>query len=182
VPVWYCRWLSGPSSWPSNRYVLVILYLLSTFYGETRNPPVTGPPKPIHVTACSLVTRAEVEQAIARVVNEGTEEIDGQASTCDYATKTGLVSITLQRLTTKPNLPREIGALKKEVPEGNVREAPGFSEAFYFDVPDAGTQLHIINVSNGGSTHLMISILGFGDASEVSGAAAQIARKAMSRL
>lgn len=167
---------------PSNRCVLTILYLLSTFYGETRNLPVTGPPKPIHVTACAIVTKADVEQAIRRVVNEGTEEIDGQASTCEYSTKTGLISITLQRLTAKPNLPREVIALKKEIPEGVVREAPDFREAFYFDVPDAGTQLHVINGSDGSLTHLMISILGFGNASEVSGAAAQIARKAMSRL
>lgn len=170
------------SSPPSNRYVLTILYLMSTFYGGTRSLPVTGPLKPIHVSACAIVTKADVEQAIRRVVSEGTEAIDGEASTCEYSTKNGLVSITLQRLTAKPNLPREVAALKKEIPEGVVREAADFPDAFYFDVPDAGTQLHIINGSNGSLTHLMISILGFGNASEVSGAAAQIARKAMSRL
>jgi hypothetical protein len=164
---------------PSNRYVLIILYLLSGFYGETRNLPLPGTMKTTHVTACALVTKAEVEQAIERVVNEGKEEIDGSTSTCDYETKSGLVSITLQRLAAKPNLPREIAALKKEIPEGSVREAPGIPEGFYYDIPEAGTQLHLIH---GSSTHLMISILGFGDASEVSAAAARIARQAMGRL
>jgi hypothetical protein len=47
------------------------------------------------------------------------------------------------------------------------------------DIPNAGTQLHIVD---GGSQHLMVSILGFGDASKVSGVAVQIARKAMTRF
>ena len=56
----------------------------------------------------------------------------------------------------------------------------GFLSAEYdMHGPGAGTQLHIAHNS---SQHLMISILGFGEASHVSGAAAQIARKAMRRL
>ena len=161
-----------------NGYVLIILYLLSTYSGQTRIPSAT----PALLTACRIVTKAEVEQAIGRVLSEGSEEIEGRASTCDYNTKLGLVSITLQRLSFQPNLPRQIAALKQEIPEGVVRDAPGFSGAFYFDLPGAGTQLHIINTADGSSAHLMISILGFGDASQVSGAAAQIARKALSRM
>ena len=90
-----------------------------------------------------------------------------------------LVSITIQRLMAKPDLQLEIAVLKRELPEAVVRDAPGFPEAFYLDLPGAGTQLHIAHNS---SQHLMISILGFGAASQVSGAAAQIARKAMRRL
>ena len=90
-----------------------------------------------------------------------------------------LVSITIQRLMAKPDLQLEIAVLKRELPEAVVRDAPGFSEAFYLDLPNAGTQLHI---ANNHSQHLMISILGFGDASQASGAAAQIARKVMRRL
>lgn len=112
-------------------------------------------------------------------VSNGVEEIQGKASTCDYSTKTGLVSITIQRLTQKPDLRVEIAAMKKEIPEGLVRAAPGFTEAFYLDIPEAGTQLHIVD---GGSQHLMVSILGFGDASKVSSIAAQLASKAMTRF
>ena len=62
--------------------------------------------------------------------------------------------------------------------DGDLR-AEDAPESFYLDLPDASTQLHI---AKDNSQHLMISILGFGDASQVSGAAAQIARKAMRRL
>jgi hypothetical protein len=120
-----------------------------------------------------------VEEAVGRGVNDGAEETLGRASTCHFATKGGLVSITIQKLTAKPDLQQEIAALKKELPDAVVRDAPGFPEAFYLDLPGAGTQLHIAHNS---SQHLMISILGFGAASQVSGAAAQIARKAMRRL
>ena len=78
-----------------------------------------------------------------------------------------LVSITIQRLTAKPDLQLEIAVLKRELPEAVVRDAPGFPEAFYLDLPSAGTQFHIAK-DNG--QHLMISILGFGEALQVSGA------------
>jgi hypothetical protein len=159
--------------------VLVILYVLSAFSVATRNLPANRSLGPHQLTACSLVTRADVEEAVGRSVNDGDEETQGRASTCHYGIKGGLVSITIQRLTTKPDLQLEIAALKRELPEAVVRDAPGFPEAFYLDLPGTGTQLHI---AHNASQHLMISILGFGDASQVSGAAAQIARKAMRQL
>ena len=159
--------------------MLVILYVFSTFSAATPNLPANRSLRPPQLNACSLVTRADVEEVVGRSVNDGDEETQGRASTCHYATKGGLVSITIQKLTAKPDLQLEIAALKKELPEAVVRDAPGFSEAFYLDLPGAGTQLHIAHNS---SQHLMISILGFGAASQVSGAAAQIARKAMRRL
>jgi hypothetical protein len=158
--------------------VLVILYFLSAFSGITRTLPANRWLKPYQLNACSPVTRAEVEEAVGRSVNDGDGETLGRASTCHYGIKGGLVSITIQRLTTKPDLQLEIAALKKELPEPVVRAAPRFPEAFYLDLPDTGTQLHI---AHNNSQHLMISILGFGAASQVSGAPAQIARKAMRR-
>jgi hypothetical protein len=162
-----------------NGYVLGILYILFAVSAVTQNSTVERPLPTRQLTACSIVTKADVEQAIGLSVGDGTEEIQGNASTCDYGTKTGLISITIQKLTNKPDLKKEILALKKEIPEGLARDAPGFPEAFYLDIPNAGTQLHIVD---GGLQHLMVSILGFGDASKVSGVAAQIARKALSRL
>jgi hypothetical protein len=158
--------------------VLINLVLLAAA-ATTQNPHVSRSIPPLELTACSIATRADIENAIGRQVSNGKEEIQGRASTCDYSAKGGLVSITIQRLPQKPNLRVELAALKKEVPEGVIRDATGFPEAFYFDIPGGGTQLHIISASN---EHLMISILGFGEASQVSGAATQIARRAMRRL
>ncbi len=158
--------------------VLINLYLLAATI-TTHNPQVSRSIPPLELTACSIATRADIEDAIGRQVSNGKEEIQGRASTCDYSVKGALVSITIQRLPQKPNLRVELAALKTEVPEGIIRTATGFPEAFYFDIPGGGTQLHIISDKN---EHLMISILGFGEASQVSGAATQIARRAMRRL
>lgn len=157
----------------------LILYLLLTFATDTRPVPVKPSFTPLPLTACAIVTRADVEQAIGRRVNDGNEEKEGPASTCDYAAKGGLVSISIQRLAAKPNLEAEIAALRKGMPGSTVRDAAGFPGAFYLDLPGAGTQLHILN---GDRDHLMVSILGFGEAPQVSSAAARIARAAIKRL
>jgi hypothetical protein len=169
----------APVAEPLNGNVLILLLLLSSIATETKNLPAKRSFTPPARTACALVTRADVEGAIGRQVADGSEETEGPASTCDYPGKFGMVSFTIQRLTGKLDIQAEIAALKKKIPQGIVREADGFADAFYFDLPGAGTQLHILD---GGSSHLMISILGFGDAPEVSTAAAQIAGKAMRRL
>ena len=159
--------------------MLTNLLLFAALSAVTQNAPATRPLSPLRPTACTVVSRADVEEALGRPLSGGKEEIEEGTSNCDYAANGGMVSITIQRLTGKPNLQVEFAALKKEIPEGVVRDAPGFPQAFYFDLPGAGTQLHIID---GSSAHLMISILGFGDAPQVSAAAAQIARKAIKRL
>ena len=55
--------------------------------------------------------------------------------------------------------------------------APEFGR-FYLDVAGAGTQLHVIR----GRDYLMISILGFGDAAQVSNAADRLAKIALRRI
>jgi hypothetical protein len=156
--------------------VLLHLALVALAYSANQNShPITPTP----LSACVLVTRADVEEAIGRHVADGKEESERRTSNCDYSAKGGLISITIQKLAAKPDLDAEIAALKKEIPEGVVREAPGIPHAFYLDLPDAGTQLHIVNESN---QYLMISVLGFGDPSQVSATALQLARKAMRRL
>lgn len=159
--------------------MLILFYLLAAVAGENRGlPPGRSTFTPRQLTACAVATRADVEDAVVRSVGEGSEEIDGPSSTCDYAGGRGLVSVVLQRLAAKPDVEREIAAMRKAIPEGIVRAASGFPGAFYFDIPEAGTQLHVI----AGSGHLMVAVLGFGEAPQVSDAAARIARKALRRL
>lgn len=158
----------------------MILYLLSALSAETQRVPAAKPAfSPRAATACAVVTRAEIEDAIGRRVNAGNEESGGAYSTCDYSAGGGMVSITVQRLASRLDWKLEIASMKKSIPNAVVRQAAGFPEAVYLDIPEAGTQLHIVTANR---EHLMVSILGFGAPASVSGAAAQIARKALRRL
>ena len=142
-----------------------------------------SPPQPVvekTITACAAVTRADVELALGRPVAGGKEERDGAASTCDYDGGAGQVTITVQRLAVKLDIPAEMAALKAAIPDSNAREAAGIgARAFFLDIAGAGTQLHVIH---GERNYLMVSVLGFGEAAEVSAAAERMARKALARL
>lgn len=132
------------------------------------------------MTACLAVTKAEIQEALGQPVTGGSEEIEGLDSTCDYSGLYGQVSITVRHLSEKLNLPAEIEALIKAVPDATVRDATGIgTRAFFVDIGGAGTQLHVLR---GDHEYLMISVLGFGEASRVSVAVERIARKALARF
>ncbi len=121
-----------------------------------------------------------MQQALGRPVATGRQSADGPQSTCDYAAGAGQVSVTVQRLTAKLNVAAEIESLKASIPEASVREAPDVDAlAFFLDIPGAGTQLYVIRDDR---DFVLISVLGFGDAAQVSGAAEAMARKALGRL
>jgi hypothetical protein len=120
-----------------------------------------------------------VQFALGRSVGKGEEENSSAASTCDYATERGRVSVTVQKLDREVDLSSEIAALRREIEGSSVRPAPAFgAHAFYLDIAGAGTQLHVIR----GRDYLLVSVLGFGEGSEVSMAAEQMARTALGRL
>jgi hypothetical protein len=132
------------------------------------------------LAACSAVTRTDVEQALGRPVAKGEESKEGPQSTCDYAGGRGQVTITVQHLTAKLDMRAEIASLQASIPEGTVREAAGVAaSAFFLDIPGAGTQLYVIR---GDTDFVLISVLGFGDATQVSAAAETLARKALGRI
>jgi hypothetical protein len=128
------------------------------------------------LSACDLVSRADVEQAIGKPVGGAQEQT---ASTCDYEGSGGLVTISLQELPAKPEMAMEIASLQKAIPEGSARRANGFARAFFFDIPGIGSQLHVLT---GERQHLMVSVCGFGEPAEAAIAAERIARKAIERL
>ena len=126
------------------------------------------------------MTAGDVERALGRAFGRGEEETHGADSTCDYASGSGQVSITIQRLAAKPDLAVEMRALRQTIEGSSVRAASGIGEAaFFLDVAGAGTQLHVIR---GERDYVMVSILGCGDAAVVSHAAEQLARTALGRL
>ena len=130
--------------------------------------------------ACSAVTAVDVERALGRPFAGGQEAVHGADSTCDYAAGNGQVSIALQRMTGPVNLTLEIASLKATFEGSSVRMAPEFgAAAFYLDLPGAGTQLHVLREDG---EYLMISVLGFGDAAQVSAAARGLAKQALARI
>jgi len=130
--------------------------------------------------ACSAVTAADLERALGRRFGPGHEESRGDESTCDYGAGNGQVSITMQHLSAKLDIPAEIESLKKSIEDSSVRMVSGLgSAAFYLDIARAGTQLHVVREDR---DYVMVSILGFGDAPQVSAAAERIARAALGRI
>ena len=90
------------------------------------------------------------------------------------------MSITIQRLNAKVDIPTEIESLKTSIPESTVRMISGLgSTAFYLDIAGAGIQLHAIRDDR---DYVIVSILGFGDATSVSAAAERLVRTALGRI
>jgi hypothetical protein len=140
--------------------VHLILYLpvLFQLFSDVRPAAAPRPDAVRTVGACALVTRADVEQALGRSVGHGKEQTEGADSSCDYAGGKGQVTI----------------------PESRVRSAAGIGMvAFFLDIAEDGTQLHVIR---GERDYLLVSVLGFGDAAQVSPAAERMARKALTRF
>jgi len=132
------------------------------------------------VSACAVVTKADVVQAMGFAIGNGEEQAEDATSTCSYAKHQGMVSVMVQRLQKKMNIEAEVAALRTSIPDSAVREATGLGKrAFFLDIPGAGTQLYVIK---GDSDFLMVSVLGFGEAARVSPAAEALARKALGRL
>ena len=71
------------------------------------------------LSACFVVTRADVQQALGRSVAKAEERKEGPESTCDYAGGSGQVTITMQRLTEKLDMRAEIESLKASIPDGS---------------------------------------------------------------
>ncbi|HVX66694.1 MAG TPA: hypothetical protein VHA11_08840 [Bryobacteraceae bacterium] len=144
----------------------------------------SAPPKPAlaarTVSACSAVTRSDVLDALGRLVSPGEPEAEPGASTCDYAGEGGQVSITVGHTQEFLDVAAEIDALKADLPQAQLREVKGIgTRAFFVDIPGAGTQLHVVR---GQHDYLMVSVLGFGTAGQVSAAAEKLARRALARL
>ena len=158
---------------------MVPLLLLLAFATRSTTSFPPKPPATRVVTACLAVTRSDVQFALGRAVGPGQEGSSGNESTCDYATDRGQVSVTVQQLQQEVDIKAETAALLREIECSSARPAPNLgAQAFFLDIPGAGTQLHVIR----GRDYLLVSILGFGEAWQMSGAAESLARTALRRM
>jgi len=132
------------------------------------------------MTACLAVTRLEVEAAIGQPIGNGKEHKDRATSSCQYDGADGQVTVSIYRSLVRLNLSAEIKQLQKSIPEAKIRDVQGLgTRAFFMDMGGIGTQLHVIR---GDYDYVLVSVLGFGGASEVSGAAEALARRALDRF
>jgi hypothetical protein len=157
-----------------------LVLLLSVTPHLPSGPPATGSLPVTIPTACTAVTRGEIEKALGHPLELGREERDGNQSSCDYRGGGGQVTITILRSRRRLDVPSEIAALRAALPQAEIRDTREFGmRAIYLDLPGMGTQLHIIR---SGRDYIMVSILGFGEARQVAPPAAKIARAILDRI
>ena len=161
----------------------VLIYLPLLWAVSTQSPanPLVNPPVAVKtMTACLAVTKPEVEDALGRSVGNGKERKSNGTWSCEYEAADGQVTITIYHSQAKLNLPAEIKNLRKAIPQAKIREVAGLgTRAFFMDMAAIGTQLHVIC---GEYDYLLVSVLGFGDANQVSSAAEKMARQALDRF
>jgi hypothetical protein len=156
---------------------LAFLLTAATHTPSTVPVPV---PKLKAQSACTVVTKAEIEAALGRPVSNGVEHKDTAQTTCDYTGGEGQITIALGHSPDKLDPDAEIAGLRKALPKGALREITDVGmRAYFLDIPHAGAQLHVVR---GEHDYLMVSVLGFGGPAQVSEAAMSIARKALNRL
>ena len=150
---------------------LLLLLALDT------HPPQAPLTPPKVLTACTAVTRADVELALGRKFAPGAEETSNGSTTCDYTAAGAQVTVTMQRLGAAPDLAQEKRSLLAEFPGSTLRDAnvPG-ADAFFVDMPDAGTLLYVLRDRR---DYVMVAILGCGTPDAVSPAALKLARTAL---
>jgi len=158
-------------------FYLPLMFLFSVTGPAPRAPkPVMLPPS---VNACDMVTRPDVEQALGRHILEAGWKVKSSRQRCDYQAAGGQVTIRMEHSTAVLDPKTEFSALKKTFPGSKARELAGMgAPAMLLDLPDAGTQVFVID---GEHRYLLVSILGFGDPARVSKAAERLAREAFKR-
>jgi hypothetical protein len=148
--------------------------LISVTVPSTTRAPAISRMQPA-LTACATLAKSDVEGAVGGSVAKGIESESG--TTCDYAGKSGRVTITVQRLPAGFDFAAEIGALKSAMPSADIRFVPGLGvRAVFVDLHRAGAQLHVITQRD---AYVLVSVLGFGDARSVSTAVETLARRVL---
>jgi hypothetical protein len=142
---------------------------------QTKPRPAAEP-----LSACALVTKAEIKEVIGTAIGDGRPMKDGTTDICAFTTPKGDdVRIFVTRSSTKRDLSKAVDQARKAMPTATVREVPGLGDkALLVDLPAQGT---LLSVYRAGDT-LVVSVLEAGDGAKADAAAEKIARKAFSRF
>jgi hypothetical protein len=155
----------------------LVLFLTLAGTPQTASAPSTFPSA--SVFTCSTVTRVQIEAAIGQRLSQGTEKESTFACTSTYSAVDISITISIRHLTKPLDLAAEIESLKAALPGSKLSEVAGIAEhVFALEIPDAGTQLHILP---NGREYLLVSVLGLDDADHGFNAAMKIARALMDR-
>jgi hypothetical protein len=130
--------------------------------------------------ACTIVSKAEIEQAIGIALGKGMPQAAGEADVCAYENPKGnKVKIVISRSRGKRDLSTLAAAARKALPNATVRELPGLGEkALLVEYPKGGTMLSVYR----GGDALVVSLYGIANGAKADAAVEKIARKAFSRF
>ena len=162
----------------SSLIVLMPLLIL----GGTINAAEQAKPRPAAkpLSACALVTKAEIEEVIGRAIGDGRPMKDRDMDVCAFTTPKGdKVGIFVTRSPAKRDLSKALDEAREAMPGATVREVPGLGDkALLVDLLIQGT---LLSVYRAGDT-LVVSVLEAGDGAKAHAAVEKIARKAFKRF
>ena len=160
--------------------LIVLMPLL--ILGGTINATEQAKPHPAAkpLSACALVTKAEIKEIIGTAIGDGVPRKDGTTDICAFKTPKGeQVNIFVTRSPAKRDLSKALDQAREAMPTATVREVPGLGDkALLVDLPIHG---NLFSVYRAGDT-LVVSVLEAGDRAKADAAAEKIARKAFKRF
>ncbi len=158
--------------------VFIVLLTLGSTINAAEQPKLRLVPKTL--TACALVTKAEIAEAIGTPIGKGEPMEDRNMDICAFTTPKGdKLSIFVTRTPAKRNLSNALAEARKAMPTATIREVPGLGEkALLVEQPTGGA---LLSVYRAGDT-LVVSVPETGDRAKTDAAAEKIARKAFKRF
>lgn len=159
----------------------ILFLMLGVLAGAINAAQQPQPPQRVEpFVPCTLVTKADIEQAIGTPVGYGVPQMTAREDVCAYSNPNGTtVKISVYRSQNKRNLSTLADGARKALPNATVRELPGLGEkALLVEYPKGGTMLSVYR----GGDALVVMVYGIANGAKADAAVEKIARKAFSRF
>jgi hypothetical protein len=164
-----------------HKTLTILLLMLWTFGGAIHAAQQAKPnPSAKLRSACGLVSKAEIEQAIGTTLGNPMQREVEEANICTYENAKGnKVKIYLARAQGERDLSTLVDEARKALPQAKVQEFPGLGEkALLVNDPRGAT---ILSVYRDGDS-LVVSVYGIRNGAKAEAAVESIAKKAFSRF